>query len=315
MIHSGGLPAEQPDGSSTARPRAWAVLWSLSRPRLLLWMLGIVLFGYGFAHWDQLLVVAHPAALGWLLVAWSFGNAGTMWLNAALDREEGAALFAAQVRVPWYTGWAGYASLALSIGVALLARPLTAVLVASCSALAVVYSHPKTAWKGHPVLGPVVNALGYGLLSPLAGWSLTGAALTWRVVLTFCTWTVWILGAYFAAQAFQREDDARRGYRTLVVTHGPAVALRVARWCMNGAILVTFALTIAGVYPRVTLFAYPLLFWADRAMVAWQRQPRGGGPEWAARVYGRMLIGGLVIIATAYLDYWFLLDPITHLLG
>jgi drug/metabolite transporter (DMT)-like permease len=37
--------------------------------------------------------------------------------------------------------------------------------MAGCVALAELYSHPKTAWKAHPWLGPLVNVIGYGLLT------------------------------------------------------------------------------------------------------------------------------------------------------
>jgi 4-hydroxybenzoate polyprenyltransferase len=283
-----------------------SVLWRLARPRLALWMLGLVLFGYAFAHWDQLLVARAPLGLALLLGAWALGNAGTMWLNAGLDREESDAVFASAGPVPRHVGLAGYAALAGAVALAAGTTGLAVGCVVGCALLAIAYSHPRLAWKGHPVLGPLVNVIGYGLLSPLAGWSLAHAPLSFRTVGTFALWSLWLLGAYFSAQAFQQQDDERRGYRTLVVTHGPATTLRVARWCMNGAITASLALTILGVYPRLTLLAYPTFLVADRWMLRWQRQPDGGGPEWATGLFIRMLFGGLFLFALAYVDYWFL---------
>jgi 4-hydroxybenzoate polyprenyltransferase len=269
-------------------------------------MLGIVLFGYGFAHWDQLLVAQSPVGLATLLGAWTLGNAGTMWLNAALDREESAAVFARDVAIPASVHIAGYLALAAAIALAATTNWLATGCVTGCALLAILYSHPKTAYKGHPLLGPVVNVVGYGILSPLAGWSLAGASMSPRTAITFALWSVWLLGAYFSAQAFQEDDDRRRGYHTLVVTHGPAATLRAARWCMNAAIAVTLILTLVGVYPRLTLLAYPTFLVADRWMVRWQQQPAGGGPEWATGLFVRMLSGGLLLFGLAYVDYWFL---------
>jgi 4-hydroxybenzoate polyprenyltransferase len=230
-----------------------------------------------------------------------------MWLNAALDREESGAVFALHGPVPSHVGMAGYAALTGSVGLASLTNWIALGCVVGAALLAVLYSHPRIAWKGHPVLGPTVNVVGYGLLSPLAGWSVANAPMSPRTALTFALWSLWLLGAYFSAQAFQQHDDQRRGYRTLVVTHGPTTTLRAARWCMNGAISVTMGLTIAGVYPRLTLLAYPTFWVADRWMVQWQRQPGGGGPEWATGLFVRMLSGGLFLFALAYIDYWFLM--------
>ncbi len=283
-----------------------SALWRLSRPRLVLWMLGIVLFGYAFAHWDQLLVAEAPVDLALLLAAWTLGNAGTMWLNAALDREESSAVFAREAPIPAAVHVAGYVALSGSVALAVTTNWIATGCVAGCALLAILYSHPRTAWKGHAVLGPTVNVVGYGILSPLAGWSLAGAPMSTRAGLTFALWSVWLLGAYFSAQAFQQGDDRRRGYRTLVVTHGPAATLRAARWCMNGAIAATLAITLAGVFPRLTLLAYPSFLIADRWMVRWQQQPAGGSPEWAAGLFIRMLGGGMFVFALAYVDYWFL---------
>ncbi len=303
MTTSTLVPERRPP-KGTAAIRA---LWRLSRPRLALWMLGIILFGYAFAHWDQLLVAQGPIELALLLASWTLGNAGTMWLNAALDREESSAVFASSTPIPRHVDRAGYAALAAAVGLAATTNWLATACVGGCSALAILYSHPRSAWKGHPILGPLVNVVGYGILSPLAGWSLAGVPVSTRAAVTFGLWSLWILGAYFSAQAFQETDDRRRGYRTLVVTQGPAATLRVARWCMNGAIVGTLLLTLAGVYPRLTLLAYPSFLLADRWMARWQREPNGGSPDWATGLFVRMLSGGLLLFGLAYVDYWFLL--------
>lgn len=287
-------------------------LWHLTRPRLAAYVLGIVLFGYGFAHFDADRSHAHNlSGLGWLLVSWWLLNAGTMWLNAALDREEGEAVFSrgsyestlARWELPFPLHYAGFGALTLAVLVALATPPVAAGCAAVCAVLAVLYSHPRTAWKGRPVAGPLVNGLGYGLLSPLAGWAVADAPFTARALVTLGLWTLWMLGAYFCAQAFQREDDERRGYRTLVVTHGPASALRVARWCMNLAVVAAFALSAWGFYPRMTLLGYPGLVAADTWMKRWQVQPGGGHAGWAAGLFRRMVGAGGDIIALAYLDY------------
>jgi hypothetical protein len=89
-----------------------------------------------------------------------------------------------------------------------------------------------------------------------------------------------------------------------VVTHGPAVTLRVARRLMTIAVLGALALTVAGVYPRLTLLAYPGFAAAPPGWPAGSAQPGGGGPGCAvgcssgccSRARGLLL---------AWVDYWF----------
>jgi 4-hydroxybenzoate polyprenyltransferase len=231
-------------------------------------------------------------------------SAGTMWLNAGLDQMDASAVFARPTPVPDGIRWFGAAALALSIALAWVADPRSGLCAASSALLSVLYSHPRTACKGHPLLGPLVNAVGYGVLSPTAGWALTDARATPRTCVTLGLWTLWMLGAYFAAQVFQAEQDAARGYRTLVVTLGPRRTLRVARGCMNAAIAVAAILTVGGLYPRLTLLAYPLFFWADAHARRWLAAPDGGGAAGAEQLLRRMLAGGIALGALAYLDYW-----------
>ena len=301
---SNRLPRQGTDAVPVAERAGTArVLWQLTRPRFAFWLLWIPLIGYGFAHWDRALDWTNPRGFVMLLPAWLLLNAGTMWLNAALDAHETGALFAAPTRIPACARKCGYGALIAGVLVGFASGLWVGMCAAGCALLAVLYSHPATAWKGHPVKGPVVNALGYGVLSAGAGWSLVGVAMNLRTATTFALLTLWLLGATFCAQAFQREDDRRRGYRTLVVTHGSRAALSAGRWCANAAVGAVLVLTTIGWFPRLCLLATPIFWLADRWMRRWQRQPEGGGPRWAGGYIQRMLAGGLVYFALAYVDY------------
>jgi 1,4-dihydroxy-2-naphthoate octaprenyltransferase len=106
------------------------------------------------------------------------------------------------------------------------------------------YSHPRTRWKASPWQSAAAIALGQGGLGFAAGWiaaapldlgdgafwaGAAGAALT-------------ALGLYPATQVFQLEEDRQRGDRTLAVTLGPAVALRLGALCLAAGGAVTAAL-------------------------------------------------------------------------
>lgn len=281
----------------------WQALWVLSRPKLLPYVLLLVAAGWGWAHWDRALVLQDGRAFGLVLIAWTLLNAGTLWLNAALDRDEGEVLMGRAVPPP--PGIVGYAYVAL-VGCVLLA--FAADLVAGLAglggaALAVAYSHPRLAWKQHPLGGPFVNFVGYGLLSPLAGYAVVDVGTTLRTLVVWPLGALGVLGCYFAAQAFQGAEDAARGDRTLVATHGPRVTLQVARLCIGIGIVGGATLAAVGWLPRVCLVVLPLGWWVDRWLVAWSSQPEGGDERWARGLAKRLLISGLLALALAIGDY------------
>ena len=270
-------PLPQPAARGTV-----AALVALARPAGVWAPTLLPLLGYGWAHWDRAVPAWRPEALAPLLLAWLLLNVGTLWLNAARDRDRGDVLFGRPVVVPPIAAPAGFAALAAAVALAAVAAPLAGVVAAIAALLAVLYSHPATAWKGHPFLGPTVNVVGYGVLSPIAGAALLPAPPTPRALLVLAATALTALGATFAAQAFQADEDRARGDRTLVATHGPGVTLAAARACFAGAAAVLAGLVIAGWLP---LALAPGLLGAvvvDRHLARWAHR-RDGGSERDAR--------------------------------
>jgi 4-hydroxybenzoate polyprenyltransferase len=175
--------------------------------------------------------------------------------------------------------------------------------VALCAALSILYSHPKTAWKGHAILGPATNAIGYGVLSPLGGFLYADMPGTWRGAAVLATSVPWMLTAYFAAQAFQEDEDRSRGYRTLVAVYGSVVTLRVTRICLWIALTASAALAVSGVVPRIVLLPLPFFFFLDRHLVRWSAQPKGGDAAWAGRFFARLAGVALLVLIAVCVDY------------
>ncbi len=279
-----------------------ARLARLARPKGTALLLVVPLTGYGFAHWDYAIEAPRrPGALALVLLSWTLLSAGSLWLNHALDGEESGALFAAPApaAVEAHTTLAGYAALALATSFAFAANQRAGLACAACAVLAILYSHPKTRWKAHPMLGPMVNGLGYGVLSWIAGWSIAGVPMTLRTAAAMMLLTLFIVGMSFAAQAYQRDDDLRRGYRTLVGTHGPAACLFVATACTRVTVALVALLSLLGVYPTLVAFGVPVFLLAERTMAKWRRAPRGGSPALASQFALRMLAGGVVLVSLA----------------
>ncbi len=282
-------------------PRApGPALLALGRLRLLPFVLILPTLGYGWAHWDRALHLRAPAALIQVLVAWSLLHLGTMWLNADRDRDTGPVLFGRPTAVPPATGALGLLCLLAAFG---LGAPVVGWIIGLCALLAVAYSHPRTAWKGHPIGGPAVNVSGYGVLSPLAGWAVVGVAPNPRSALALTLCALVVCGCTFAAQAFQEDEDRARGDRTLVTRLGPARTLHVARLCIDIALLGGIALAALGWLPRTCLALTPAALWIDRYMRDWAQQP-GGGDEGRARgLIWRLLATGAAAVLCAWLAH------------
>ncbi len=289
--------------NSPPAPPLLRSLWQLARPRLLPFVLLLPLIGYGWAHWDRALPPRGFPQLLWVLAAWTALQAGTLWLNAALDRDQGEVLLGRAVAVPWGTVPCAYLALAVAVVLAFVATPVAGWAALICAVLAILYSHPNTVWKGRPLLGPLVNGVGYGLLSTLAGWAVVEVAPDARTVLVWLFSGSAVLGCYFAAQAFQGDEDRARGYRTLVVTHGARGALLAGRVCIGIGLLGGTILAALGWLPRLCLVALPLALWIDGCLRRWSALPDGGNERWARGLAWRLFVAGLVCIALAYVDY------------
>jgi 4-hydroxybenzoate polyprenyltransferase len=160
--------------------------------------------------------------------------------------------------------------------------------VAACAALAVGYSHRAVGWKAHRFGGPAGNVLGYGLLSPLAGFGVVGVSLHLRPVLVLIGVMFGVLGAYFAAQVFQEREDRARGYGTLVARCGAQAAVRATRWSLGAASGTLALLAVVGFLPRVVLLGLPGSLWVDRWCVQWAALPGGGGVAAALELSRRL---------------------------
>lgn len=282
-------------------PRA---LFHLARPRGAVLIASLPLVGFGYGLWERGSTI-HPRfiapTLGALFLVWVLGHAGAMWLNAELDRDEGEVLLGRAVRVPRHTGLAGYAALALSIaGSVLWLGPLTTGCVVACAVLAVLYSHPGVALKGRPLSGPLINGVGYGSLSPVAGWAAADVPVTARALASLGFAVAFILGVYFVAQAFQADEDRERGYRTLVATHGPQRTLQFARALLDASALGVMTLAALGAYPRATLLALPFFVWMDRHLAAWIERGVGGRESDAKKLLGIVCAAAITMIAATY---------------
>jgi 4-hydroxybenzoate polyprenyltransferase len=167
-------------------------------------------------------------------------------------RKAAAPLVAGTVSAARLRTWYRLAALA-SVGAALFVGPLFVLGVAGVLLLGWAYSVPPLRLKTRPGWDVAVNAFVVGVLSPVAGWSITRAP--WEF-----PWQLALIGALFAAALYvpttvtDLTSDAGVGDTTFAVRFGAAVAYRAG--LILWAVALTLSLCCAAVdvlVPRSTL--------------------------------------------------------------
>ena len=90
-------------------------LWNLARPKLMPFVLLLPVVGFGWGHWDRALTLRGEKELLWVMGAWACLQSGTLWLNAALDRDQGEVLLGRSTPVPDHLVLYGYAALTFGV--------------------------------------------------------------------------------------------------------------------------------------------------------------------------------------------------------
>lgn len=169
-----------------------------------------------------------PVALGAVLWVVCL-NGGTLALNSAYDKDEGDIAYLREPPPP-PRHLAGFSLALMLLGLflaSLLPREFR-IAYAICLVLSVLYSVPPLRLKAVPGADWLINMLGFGTLTPYAGWAATGLPLHAApavVLLGFCPL---FAALYPLTQIYQFEEDSRRGDRTLALTLGVRRSLLVS---------------------------------------------------------------------------------------
>jgi len=199
----------------------------------------------GYALAVGLQGVASGQALGAAVLGMTlwvvFLNGGTLAINSAFDKDEGDIGYLRQPPpVPSHLFAFG---MALLVGGGILSLQLPAGFIAAygfCFVLSVLYSVPPFRFKAVAGVDWVINMIGFGSLTPYAGWALTGRPLDRPALLVFVAFAPLFAALYPLTQLYQFEEDRRRGDRTLALMLGERASLLVAL----GATVVAFLLFV-----------------------------------------------------------------------
>jgi 4-hydroxybenzoate polyprenyltransferase len=169
-------------------------------------------------------------------------NGGTLAINSAFDRDTGdIGYLDAPPPVPRHLFAFGLALMAVGqLGALTLPRGFS-VAYAVCFALSILYSVPPFRLKAVAGADWIINMVGFGTLTPYAGWAATGRPLDTSAMLALLAFCPLFAALYPLTQLYQFEEDRARGDRTLAILLGVAPSL----WVAIGAVGVAYALFTA----------------------------------------------------------------------
>jgi len=236
-----------------------------------------------------------PGLLGlgiWVLLL----NGGTLAINSAFDRDAGdIGYLKSPPRAPRHLASFAFGLMALGQLLSLRLPPGYRWAYAACFAMSLLYSVPPPRLKAVAGADWVINMLGFGTLTPYAGYAATGRPLGLAhatVLVAFCPL---FASLYPLTQLYQFEEDRLRGDRTLALILGMRRSLLTA----IGATAIAFILLAAaalrsgwGLAPPDLLrwggIAVAALAWG-RVLIPWYRRHRSMNPgEHQAGMYAAL---------------------------
>jgi len=212
--------------------RPWFFLDSLMllRPTLLLPVWALLFWGYDRARPAGFVRMDFPAPFWLGLLSYSLLLSGVYVLNQITDRESDRVnrklFLLADGILPLSWAWTlfwGTTFLSLLLGLAL--PRIYLVLWGISFVMGVLYSWPPFRFKGRPFWDLASNALGYGLVNVLVGWSLT-MPLTREALLEALPFVFAVGGVFLNTTLPDIPGDAQAG----LVTTGVKLGARKTAW-------------------------------------------------------------------------------------
>ncbi|GLH72233.1 hypothetical protein GETHLI_07350 [Geothrix limicola] len=237
------------------RPLEWPIMTAH-------FFLGALLaFGCGLRFW--------PSFLGWLVFV-ALMNGGTLAINSAFDKDEGdIGYLKAPPKPPEHLLAFSSALLGAAALLGFLLPLPFALINLACVVMSLLYSVPPARFKARAGWDLIINCVGFGLLTPMAGWALTGRPFSRTILLASAGFAFLFATLYPMTQIYQVAEDSRRGDRTLVIQMGVGRSLVMALL----AAFVAHGFFLAGVLAlgRPTIYLLPSLLAWLAILLPWMR--------------------------------------------
>lgn len=228
---------------------------------------------------------ARPTALGWLVFV-ALMNGGTLAINSAFDKDEGdIGYLKAPPKPPEHLLVFSSVLLGASTVLGFLLPLPFALINLACVAMSVLYSVPPPRLKARAGWDLLINCLGFGLFTPLAGWALTGRTFSPAILWAGGGFAFLFATLYPMTQIYQVAEDSRRGDRTLVLQVGVGRSLALA---LVAALLAhgCFAVGVLAMGRSPLPLLLSLLVWSAvilpwlRGWRTWTDRQHEGGMYW-----------------------------------
>jgi len=244
-----------------------------------------------------------PTLLGWLVYV-ALLNGGTLAINSAFDQDEGdIGYLKAPPKPPEHLAAFAWVLLAASVLLGFLLPLPFALINLACVVLSVLYSVPPIRIKARAGWDLLINCVGFGLLTPLGGWALTGRPFSAGVLLAALGFGFLFATLYPMTQIYQVGEDSRRGDRTLVIQLGVGRSLALA--LVAGLVAHLCFVAALQTMGRPTLALAPSLFAWLAVLVPWLR----GWRTWTDHQHEQGMYWGLGAWAVTDLSLLALLWP------
>lgn len=256
------------------RPAEWPIM---AGHTALGWILAT---GLASAWAPETRAVALHALLLWVICL----NGGTLAINSAFDDDEGDVAYLRRPPKP-PPGLFAFGML-LMLGGQWMARWLPAPYQWAyllCLLMSVAYSVPPFRLKAVAGADWVINLVGFGAVTPFAGWVASGRPVTAAGWWLFAAFGALFASLYPLTQLYQMDEDRARGDRTLSIRLGLTRALDVA----IGAAVLAFGLFVAagraagwgaGEWDRWAGLVVAALAWAA-VLLPWRQHGAGWPAE------------------------------------
>jgi chlorophyll synthase len=176
-----------------------------------------------------------------------------------------------------------------------------AFIVLTCTVMSVLYSVPPVRLKARAGWDLLINCAGFGFLTPLAGWAVTGRAFTPAILWACAGFALLFATLYPMTQIYQVAEDRQRGDVTLVIRVGVGRSLMLALIAALGAhLLFVFSLLAMGRSPlplALSLLAWfaILIPWMTRWQ-SWTDSQHEAGMYWGLGAWAVTDLSLLVIL-------------------
>ena len=213
------------------RPREWPIMVGHTA-------LGVILAWGVRGSVERLTTTAGAITVLTALVIWVLClNGGTLAINSAFDRDEGdVGYLDAPPPVPKHLATFSVALMAVGQVWSLIALPLAfSAAYAVCFAMSLLYSVPPVRLKAVAGADWLINMIGFGSLTPFAGWAATGTSLTTPAAWVLASFCPLFAALYPLTQLYQVDEDRARGDRTLAIVIGLRASLVVSIAAMVAA--------------------------------------------------------------------------------